>query len=465
MASTRAPSTMRRRTLLGGLGAAAAGALLRSFNAQAQSASSALPQRLLIIHRPCGTYLPGWWPTGGVTDWVASPILKPFEPLRDDMVVLKGVDCPRDKGWVGSQPAAGMIAMISPPPAVGWPLIAGSDPSALFDSNTSLITAGDQSIDQLLLQNVPGLQGAPLGSLQLAASTTSSLGLPGFRDISYARAPAAPFSTPLRPEWDPRVVWQNLNTAMMGRAPGQVSPVDQGVMDFLSADLNRLRPRLPSSQLPKVDSYLDALRSFGKSIGQCQAPTLPALPQSTGFPSQNETQYLEVCRQQALLIKTAFQCDLTRVISLTYAHGESQLNFENILPAGTLVSNTGEYDISQNDALGLDHQAIEIFFSQQTAQLLLALKNTPEGTGSVLDNTLVVYWNNESDGNSHSATDMPILLFGGKFLKLQGGRFLQFQNRYMSDLWVQIAQAWGYSALTQYGAARWNQGPMSELFG
>jgi hypothetical protein len=64
MASTVAPSTMRRRTLLGGLGVAAAGALLRSFNAQAQSASSGLPQRLLIIHRPCGTYLPGWWPTG-----------------------------------------------------------------------------------------------------------------------------------------------------------------------------------------------------------------------------------------------------------------------------------------------------------------------------------------------------------------------------------------------------------------
>ena len=118
-----------------------------------------------------------------------------------------------------------------------------------------------------------------------------------------------------------------------------------------------------------------------------------------------------------------------------------------------------------NTSAWQDQQAIDTFYSRQTAELLLALKNTPEGGGSLLDNTLVVYWNNASDGNSHGVKDMPILLFGGKFLNLQGGRYLQFQNRYMSDLWVQTAQAWGYSALTQYGASRWNQGPLPGLYG
>ena len=230
MERMRVPSTMRRRTLLGGLGVAAAGALLRSFNAQAQSASVALPQRLLIIHRPCGTYQPGWWPTGGVTDWVTSPILKPFEPLRDDMVVLKGVDCPRDRSWPGDQPAAGMIAMISPPPDAGWPVIAGV---GLGDLATDMgISAGDQSIDQLLLKNIPGLQGAPVGSLQLAVSMASRNGLPGTRVISYASDPAPPFAAPLRPEWDPSKAWQILNTAMLGHPAGPTSAVDQSVFGF-----------------------------------------------------------------------------------------------------------------------------------------------------------------------------------------------------------------------------------------
>ena len=122
-----------------------------------------------------------------------------------------------------------------------------------------------------------------------------------------------------------------------------ISAVDQSVLDFLSADLNRLRPRLPSSRLPKVDGYLDALRDFGTSIGQCQAPSLPALPQYDGYASQNETQYLEVCRQQALLVKTAFQCDLTRVVSLTFATGESAIQFKNVLPAGTIMNGGGEH--------------------------------------------------------------------------------------------------------------------------
>jgi hypothetical protein len=104
-----------------------------------------------------------------------------------------------------------------------------------------------------------------------------------------------------------------------------------------------------------------------------------------------------------------------------------------------------------------------------TAKLLLDMKNTPDGAGpgSLLDNTLVVFWNECSDGNSHGTADMPVLVFGGKFLKLQGGKFLDFgkNGRYMSDFWVQTAQAWGYTQLTTYGDAMWNKGPMPGLYG
>jgi hypothetical protein len=457
-------SRLRRRALLGGLGAAAAGALLRSFNAQAQSAASALPQRLLIIHRPCGSYMPAWWPTGGVTDWVTSPILNPFEPLRDDMVVLKGVDCPRDWAWPGDKNIAGMIAMMTPPPADGFPPLAGSAPSDVnSDSNSKLIAAGDQSIDQLLAANIPGLQGAPLRSLQLCAVRTSTVGLANSRVISYSKSAEAPFSAPLYPQFPPSQAWQSLSGLMANRSSAQIQ-ADQAVTDFLAADLNRLRPRLPIAQIPKVDSYLEALRGLGANVGQCNPPVLPPLPTSATGLGQDEAQYLEVCRQQFSIIKTAFQCDLTRVVTFSFAPAFSSLNFSEILPPGSVIS-AGESNISADTSATQSLQAIDTFYSQQTANLLMALKSIPEGNGSVLDNTLVVYWNNCSDAVNHGSTDMPVLLFGGKFLKLQGGRFLPFQNRYMSDLWVQTAQAWGYSALTQYGAARWNQGPMPGVYG
>jgi hypothetical protein len=100
--------------------------------------------------------------------------------------------------------------------------------------------------------------------------------------------------------------------------------------------------------------------------------------------------------------------------------------------------------------------------------------------GSLLDNTLVVFWNECSVGNSHDWKDMPVLLFGGKFLKLNGGRFFDFgakaggAGRYMSDVWTQVSKSWagaegvtgtGYEPLVKYGADQWNTGEMSELFG
>jgi hypothetical protein len=83
-----------------------------------------------------------------------------------------------------------------------------------------------------------------------------------------------------------------------------------------------------------------------------------------------------------------------------------------------------------------------------------------------------------SVGNSHSVVDMPILAFGGKFLNLQGGKYLPFGKplrndgnflqendaRTMADFWVQTAQAWGYP-MQSYGDAMWNKGPMPGLYG
>ena len=92
-----------RRTLLAGLGTTAAGALLKPVVAQSQSGVP--PQRLLIIHRPCGSVPKAWWPTAGATetDWVTSPLLSSFDKLRNDMVVMRGVDCPREQDWLGDK--------------------------------------------------------------------------------------------------------------------------------------------------------------------------------------------------------------------------------------------------------------------------------------------------------------------------------------------------------------------------
>jgi hypothetical protein len=97
---------------------------------------------------------------------------------------------------------------------------------------------------------------------------------------------------------------------------------------------------------------------------------------------------------------------------------------------------------------------------------------------TLLDNTLVIFWSEVSNGNAKGAVDMPVVLFGGKFLKMNGGSLLTLSNTtqtpaegvsrpdppYMSDLWVTIAQAWGYN-LTAFGDLSWNTGPIQGIFG
>src|SRR3954465_2207586 len=151
---------LTRRSLLAGLGTGAAAALLRPLLAEAQSGAG--PQRLLIIHRPCGTVPAKWWPTGGVTDWVTSPILSAFDKLRNDMVVMKGVDCPRKQEWLGNKNGAGMIAMMAPPPMDKgladlhvWPALPQYSTTEQNDTNGRFFTSPDMTIDQFFLQKIP----------------------------------------------------------------------------------------------------------------------------------------------------------------------------------------------------------------------------------------------------------------------------------------------------------------------
>ena len=170
-------------------------------------------------------------------------------------------------------------------------------------------------------------------------------------------------------------------------------------------------------------------------------PAPGPLPIASGNVSQDEAQYTAACSQHAQLIKAALQYDVTRVISYSYAAARSALRFINILPPGAIIDTSGYQNISHNG--GTDYLqaqiAIETFYAETTARLLLDMKNTPDvGGGSLLDNTLVVYWNNFSEGNPSGTDDMPVLLFGGKFWNLQGGKYLQFGKnaRTMADVWV-----------------------------
>jgi hypothetical protein len=400
--------------------------------------------------------------------------LQPFidANLRSKMVVIKGIDSPRMQEWLGDKHGAGMLAVIAPPvPDQGlrsWPIIPGYDEQTINDSNGKFFSAPAPSIDQELLFNLPSLRGATIPSLQLGSSLQSMKGTGDhcLRVISYAG-----FNQPLWPECRPDVAFANIfGVAATGHDSASVARARarrKSVLDFVAADLSGLRARVPPSQYQKLDSHLTAVRGLERGIGEAvdSACARPAV--STPASATDDQRYLQATRDQLKIVKTAFQCDLSRVVSFTFGFGNSALHFANILPGG-LHDTGGHHDISHNG--GTDfltaQEAIDRFYSQATASLLADMDSMVESDGStLLDNTVVVYFNEVSNGCAHDLRDLPILLFGGKTLGLAGGSYLSMANdrRTMADVWVETFKRLGYAKL-RYGDAAWNRGPIPGLY-
>src|SRR5262245_9669731 len=106
-----------RRSLFAGLGTTGAASLLGPVLAEAEGL---VPYRFLVVHRPCGS-VPDrangcpywWWPSGTGSDYVTSPLLKAFEPVRANMVVVRGIWCPRNDPANGDKHAQGMIGLMT----------------------------------------------------------------------------------------------------------------------------------------------------------------------------------------------------------------------------------------------------------------------------------------------------------------------------------------------------------------
>lgn len=460
--------SVARRSILAGVGAGVAGMLLRPL--QAQEAAGP-PTRLLIVHRPCGTVLEDFFPAAGdAKNFELTKILASFAPLKDQMVIVNGVTCPRDTAWAADQHAAALITMMC-----GKRFVQIKNTDASGDPNAKNIIAPDKTIDQHLLSLVPGLKvdGAKLASIQSTAYGPSAAGLPSFKVMSYAGGTDA-LNGALFPAADPMAVFKPLFVnENAGLTPEELArKLDQGksVLDRVNADLQRMQSLVPASQKAKLDAHLTGIQALEKSLANpgttpgkvCTPPTLATPPAVPDGVTPDEARHLVVAQNQLAVIQTAFQCDLTRVATFTFAHGNSDLRFQKIDPGG-ITKGDGHHGVSHDVGAASAQSRIDQIYCEQLSTFLQSMKTVQDGPGTtLLDNTLVVFFNECAIGNTHSIENMPVLMFGGKSLGLQTGSHLHFGGRYMNDIWAAVCGAFGAPAA--FGDAAFTQGPVTGLF-
>jgi hypothetical protein len=446
-----------RRRFLEGVGATAVwAALVNKLEAQAEGATP--PKRFLVMQRPVGTVYENWWPKSNGANFPLSRILTGFQANRERMIVLRDLKLPFD-GSVGGGHERGTVLMLT-----------GQRTKTLYPGN-----GGDDpqsegpSVDQLFVKQSTALQGTPIASLQLSCDNRADTPEVSTRHMSYSGARA-----PMKPYYQPRDAYQRLFGDMAGStntaALAQARLEKKSVLDFSLRDLARLRKLVPASQLAALEAHEMAIRELEKELDQdpgnpatCGVPAVPETisistyidPYSSSHvvKERDDVKHDRIAQLHFSLIKAAFRCDLTRVITFQFSPGTNHVSFGDMWPPDpTLfkVHHTTSHDPDTPDTLEFLTRA-ELWYAERVSKFIaeLATETDPQGA-ALLDNTLVPYVT-EVGARYHNWDNMPFLLFGGKNTKLKGnqvwtngGKGLRSTN----DLWMACAGYYGLPTFT-----------------
>ncbi len=407
--------SLPRRTLLRGLGAAIAlpflDAMAPALTAVSKTAASPTP-RMGFFYVPNGMFLPSFHPRGdGGTDFELTPTLKPLEAFRDQIVVVSGLSnsgvvSTNEGGGVHTRAHGGWLSGVLPKRTEGADLRAGK-------------TLDQYAADQLGADT-------SLRSLELTIDSNYQVGNceNGYSCAYINSSSWLTATTPLPHERDPRVVFRRL-FGDGGSVAARLTKMrtDRSILDSVSDSLTRLERRLGLQDRATMDEYLDSVREIERRIQRAEVHNattpLPSLAQPTGVPDDYE-EHVELMHD---LLVLGFQADVTRVSCMQMARELSGRSYPGIgVPEGHhTVSHhqLDQHNIAQYTKINTYHMTL-------FARLLDRMRRTPDGDGTLLDHSILLWGAGMGDGDHHTPYNLPITLAGGGCGTLAGGRHLKY---------------------------------------
>ena len=248
-------------------------------------------------------------------------------------------------------------------------------------------------------------------------------------------------ATPLPMENRPRAVFERLvgdSTDPVERA-ARIKE-NRSILDLVSQDLKRLMRLVGESDRLKLDQYSDAVRSVEQQIqvAEQQSPTeLPDMEKPIGIPEQ----FSDYAKLMMDLQVLAFQGDMTRVGTFMVGHEMGGRAYPELGFGDQHHSLTHHQGDTAKIAKVLQ---INMFHTRLYGYFLERLRSVPDGDGSLLDHSLLVYGSPLSDGNMHLYKDLPVLLVGGDATGIRGGRHLAYpENTPIANLYVTLLDKLG----------------------
>jgi hypothetical protein len=204
--------------------------------------------------------------------------------------------------------------------------------------------------------------------------------------------------------------------------------------------------RLPQSYRPVLTSYLETVREVERGLTQGGFTCMPNLTQPTQDFSDPNTNYALRFQLMHQMVVLAMQCGLTNVATIMYGPGVSEsLTFPEALGSGGSHHGCAHHGGTASSITRL--KAMNRVQTGLLADLLLKLR-----TANLLDETLVLYGSDMSDGNVHLAENLPMLVCGaGADLKF-GQDIVPTARRPLSDLHMELFSLLGVTSMTSFGS-------------
>jgi hypothetical protein len=428
---------LSRRTLLRGAGAAMAIPFLDAMH-PALAAPVRSARRIAVVYVPNGIIMDQWTPATTGPNFEFTRILKPLEPFRQDITIISGLEnLAANKAQGGGHAKASGSFLSGAPPKY----TAGAD-----------VHAGT-TFDQIVAKRFASETRVP--SLQLGCEDSRMV---GNCDTGSSCAYTNSLSwkdpdTPLAVDVNPRSVFERL----FGSVDPSLTPAERArralyrrsMLDLTRDSAKKLELDLGPADRRKMDEYLTSVREVEQRMDALEKDAaekgahLPEIEKPAGIPFVFSDYVKLMFDLQAI----AFQSDLTRVSTMMIGREGSVRTYPEIEvpdPHHPLTHHRGHPDFIEKVT------KINCFHVQLFASFVAKLKATPDGEGSLLDHSTILYGGALSDGNAHSNVNLPLLIAGQAgtpgAAKI-GGRHIRLSRPTpVSNLFLTMMQSAGVSS-------------------
>jgi hypothetical protein len=415
-----------RRTFLKGLGVSLALPMLDAMTpALASAASKPSPTRLAFTYVPNGVTMEAWTPLEAGSGFTLPRIMKSLEPFRRQTLVLSGLaqvnaNAINDGAGDHARAAACYLTGVHPKKTAGEDIHAGI------------------SVDQIAAQHIGADSRFP--SIELGCDDSRTI---GNCDSGYSCAYTNRLSwrsptSPMPPETNPRLAFER----RCGGLDAGVDPATRAarrrqrrsILDIVAERTSSLVVTLGPSDRRKVDEYLTSVREIERRIEIAERDTTEVTPDFE-MPSGVPVLFGDYASLMFDMQAIAFQADLTRVSTLMMGREGSLRTYPEIGVPDPHHPLTHHRDTPE----WIEKVTkVNVFHMDQFAKFVAKLASTPDGDGTLLDHTLIIYGSGIADGNKHTHENLPVLVVGGGG-GLVGGRHLVFEDETpMTNLYLTI---------------------------